>query len=160
MAALVNSPVISTLKTTSVTEVALFGGTIAIALIFIITYITVATTLSKQIPENHHQRHCHHRRDEIPNVTSGRRPSYLYPLPPPDRTLPRPSPVSITIRPSKEGEEDECSICLDAKSTISFAPCGHRSLCDKCEIKYNDTKYPICRQEYTHRIKMITHASN
>lgn len=45
-----------------------------------------------------------------------------------------------------EGKQ-ECVICMDAKITMAFMPCGHMCVCKECAEKYiHATPCPICRK--------------
>jgi len=57
---------------------------------------------------------------------------------------------------STENEATECCICLDARATHIFVPCGHVCICKECKTPYkNGTKLecPMCRKEFTTVIK-------
>ena len=54
-----------------------------------------------------------------------------------------------TINDIKTYKTDECVICLENKTNVSFCNCGHICVCEKCiEIEIL-TKCPVCKTENT-----------
>ncbi len=52
----------------------------------------------------------------------------------------------------------ECSVCLAAKKTHAFDPCGHRCVCGECArqiLASADPKCPICRTETSRTIRIF-----
>ena len=56
-------------------------------------------------------------------------------------------------KPDKIYESAECSICLSNPCDIVFAPCGHLTICERCNpyIKVKD-RCPICRADIENKI--------
>lgn len=50
-------------------------------------------------------------------------------------------------------EVRECSICEDAKATVTLSPCGHKEMCVSCAYRWMQTRgghtCPTCRTEIT-----------
>jgi hypothetical protein len=71
-----------------------------------------------------------------------------------------PKDKSKTVSPCQEciarKSQDECVICMDAKKTHIFLPCGHFAVCSTCTRKGNFQKCPICCQKLTSIAKVHT----
>ena len=53
---------------------------------------------------------------------------------------------------SIENADIECCVCLDARASNIFLPCGHVCICKKCKIPYEngtEKECPMCRKEFT-----------
>jgi hypothetical protein len=59
--------------------------------------------------------------------------------------------VADTPAPSPE---EACSICLENKRIIAFAPCGHATWCNACASKLSNC--PTCRSNITSRLRIYT----
>merc|ERR1712160_129030 len=49
-------------------------------------------------------------------------------------------------------DDIECCVCLDARASNIFLPCGHVCICKKCKIPYEngtEQQCPMCRKEFT-----------
>jgi len=57
----------------------------------------------------------------------------------------RPHPAAA----AEPDAEEECSICMDAPSTITLRPCGHRALCGDCATRVK--LCPLCRAKIVQR---------
>jgi hypothetical protein len=59
-------------------------------------------------------------------------------------------PIKVKVFDVNE-QEEECSICMDAKKDTVFIQCGHFCSCSSCATKLD--KCPICRSHITERVK-------
>ena len=59
--------------------------------------------------------------------------------------------IAEARREDREAAQDalECSICMEAPKTHSFAPCNHRCVCGHCAelVMQRDKRCPYCREE-------------
>lgn len=78
--------------------------------------------------------------------------------------IPKPAPQE----PAKSGESiiDPCSFCEEQSADMLFVPCGHKSMCGPCTIKYAEAEMkknadresimcPSCRGDATSVIRII-----
>ena len=74
----------------------------------------------------------------------------LQPQTPPASTAAPPTPTTAPKPPPEELDDaDACAVCLDAKRTHIFGPCGHQCACEVCaeKVMANDRLCPLCRTE-------------
>jgi len=50
-------------------------------------------------------------------------------------------------------EDSQCVICMDARKTHAFIPCGHRCVCASCAAKSETC--PLCRADFTGIMKIF-----
>lgn len=60
----------------------------------------------------------------------------------------------IVVHPSKE---DYCCICMENESNMAIVPCGHKCLCERCQLLLDKSRgCPICRSEITSYLKIYS----
>eukprot|EP00271_Cylindrocystis_brebissonii_P000759 TRINITY_DN10977_c0_g1_i1.p2 TRINITY_DN10977_c0_g1~~TRINITY_DN10977_c0_g1_i1.p2 ORF type:complete len:131 (-),score=23.13 TRINITY_DN10977_c0_g1_i1:884-1276(-) len=50
---------------------------------------------------------------------------------------------------------DLCVICLEAKYSCAFSPCGHMCCCSSCASQLSDC--PLCRRRIDHSLRVYRH---